>query len=99
MPWADVLAPNLIDPLPFHRSPLHLVALQVEVPADLVVRFVTNESIITGDVLTVVLPGFGAGRQDFRPTLESFSAFRKASWVCSLTRPSQFPGSLRTAQS
>lgn len=101
VPAADVLSPppKPIDPFLLHRSPLHLVVLQVEVPTDLVIRFVTNESISTGDVVTVALPGFGAGRPDFRPTLESFSAFRKASWVCSLTCISQFPESLRTVQS
>jgi hypothetical protein len=72
------------------RSLLHLILLQVEVPTDLVIRFVTNQAISTGDVVTLVLPGFGAARQDFSPTIASFSAFRRASWVCSLNPASQF---------
>ena len=72
------------------RSLLHLILLQVEVPTDLVIRFVTNQAISTGDVVTLVLPGFGAARQDFSPTITSFSAFRRASWVSSLNPASQF---------
>ena len=56
--------------------------LQVDVPIDLVIRFYTNETIAQGDVISVVLPGFGAGRPDFSPTVESFSAFRRANRVC-----------------
>jgi hypothetical protein len=69
---------------PLARSLLLLLLMQVEVPTDLVIRFVTNQAISTGDVVTLVLPGFGAARQDFSPTITSFSAFRRASWVCSL---------------
>ena len=75
------------SPLAF--SLLHLLLLQVEVPTDLVLRFITNQAISTGDVVTLVLPGFGAARQDFSPTITSFSPFRRASWVCSLNPANQ----------
>ena len=53
---------------------------------DLVLSFVTNENLAANDVVTVVLPGFGASRQSFNPTIESFSGLRRASWVCNVFR-------------
>ena len=56
------------------------------VPVDIVLSFVTNENLAANDVVTVVLPGFGASRQSFNPTIESFSGLRRASWVCNVFR-------------
>ena len=65
----------------FTSTALEFRPAQVNVPTELIIAFTTNETVAQGDQVSVVLPGFGAARPDFKPTIESFSVFRQANWV------------------
>jgi len=71
----------------FTSTALEFRPAQVNVPMELIIAFTTNETVAQGDQVSVVLPGFGAARPDFNPTIESFSVFRQANWVRCPLRP------------